>query len=97
MTSLGMIAQLPTTSNSNELNCDTLTTEIEDIPSSSVRDANIHEIVSVLLKKFSEADSESQLGNLECAGRLARMPFSSSNKDAELARVIETNIRAEQV
>ncbi len=84
----------PTTTNRIEFNCDVLTTEIEDIPSTSVRDANIHEIVSILLKDLPEADREEQLGNIQCAGRLAKLPHSTQNKDAEFSRVIEANLRA---
>ena len=77
-----------------EVNCDTLTTEIEDIPTSEVRDANIREIVSILIKELPAADRENQPQNLRCAGRLAQMPRSRENRDAESTRVIEANIRA---
>ena len=84
----------PTTTNGIEFNCDALTAEIQDIPSTSVRDANIREIVSILLKETSEADREDQSRTLQCAGRLAQLSYSTQNKDAELSRVIEANLRA---
>ena len=79
-----------------EFNCDTLTREIDDIPTSSVHDANIREVVSILIGDSDERATESQLVNLQCAGRLAKMPRRSANKDAELSRVIDANIRANQ-
>ena len=86
--------KLPTTRNGIEFNCDTLTTEIEDIPTNEVRDANIREIVSILIKESSAVDRENQLPNVQCAGRLAKMPRSTERRDVELTRVIEANIRA---
>ena len=82
----------PTTTIGIEFNCDTLTAEIADIPSTSVRDANLHEIISILLKELPEADREDQLRRLQCAGQLARLPSFIPNKDAELSRVIEANL-----
>ena len=90
----GDARQLPTTRNGIEFNCDTLTTEIEDIPSKEVRDANIREIVSILIKELPAVDRENQLQNLRCAGRLAKMPWSKESRDAEVTRVIEASIRA---
>ena len=77
-----------------EFNCDTLTTEIEDIPSRKVRDANIREIVAILIKDLPGEDREATFHKLRCAGRLAIMPWSSENRDAELTREIDANIRA---
>lgn len=88
--------QLPTTIDGTEFNCDTLTTEIEDIPTNEVRDSSIREIVSILIKELPAVDRENQLPNLQCAGRLAKMPWSTERRDAELTRVIEANIRANQ-
>ena len=86
--------QLPTTGNAVEFNCDTLAAEIEDIPTNEVRDANIREIVSVLIKELPAVDRDNQLPNLQCAGRLATMPWSNEKRDAELMRVIAANIQA---
>ena len=91
---VGDARELPTTRNADEFNCDTLTTEIEDIPSKEVRDANIREIVSILIKELPGVDRETELHNLRCAERLAKMPWSKENRDAELTRLIDANIRA---
>ena len=80
--------------NGDEFNCDTLTVEIDDIPTRSMRDASIREIVSILIGESKEENHGKLMAKLQCAGRLAKMPNSRDNKDEELARVIDANIRA---
>ena len=77
-----------------EFNCETLTTDIEDIPTKEIRDTTIREIVSILIKELPTKDRESQQSKLQCAGRIAKMPLSNDRRDAELTRVIDANIRA---
>ncbi len=56
-----------------EFNCDMLSSEIDDIPNSSVRDANIREIISILIGESKVTSHNRQLTNLQCAGLLAKM------------------------
>ena len=80
--------------NGDEYNCDTLASEIDDIPTRSVRESSINEIVSFLISEPKEASENDLMANLQCASRLAKMPYYRDNKDAELVRVIEANILA---
>ena len=88
------ILRVAVVSNFEDFNCDTLTKWIDGIPTRSIQDANIHEIISILIGEPEETRGDRQGANLQCAGSLAKMPGYRDNRDAGLAYVIKASIGA---
>ena len=81
-----------TTKHDEVINCRTLVSEIEDIPTATVRDINIHEILTVLLKESTMSEEDIRVGRIQCAAQISKMVSSLKERDAAIIRVISANI-----